>query len=492
MNEYLRDDCRPAVSSPAASDIVVASTSLAVLLGAESILGSNGHLISGRLNIPEYQRPYRWQTRHLKRLLDDLSEFFSPAADVVVPQHDFYLGSIIVHQTRESGRRKDQLNIIDGQQRLTSMALLAFTLGERALANSLSLVAPETQKRAHLNLKWLKQQQLPMVDFSRVNITLVVTRSEDDAYRFFETQNSGGVRLGGADIIKAHHLRVVSQEDQDDHARRWEAWGDLGALIDAVMKARHWQALNWRELSSQRQPVQAREEVVSELAERTGRGADLAYRTVTVSHDQNGQTQHMASYGYAMRQPLNAGVNAIHYLAYIQSLRERLLVTRSEKGLASFYEFYDVLVVRANGSQFLRKLFDCAVLLYASQFGCRQLPEAGLWLYRVVFAPRVMNEKTVREDTAQSFVRDNPILDWIAGSFSHNQLIETLKAFSYRVSNRLDDNSVKYRFVRAVQAYFSIPQVQPGDQLSDAYDNELKQAISHKLETLRLGYGDAQ
>lgn len=492
MNEYVKDEYRPAVSRPDASDIVVASTSLAALLGAEPIPGNDGHLISGRLNIPEYQRPYRWQTRHVKRLLDDLAEFFSPAADAVVPQHDFYLGSIIVHQAREPGRRKDKLNIIDGQQRLISMALLAYAQGERALANSLSLVAPETQKQAQLNLRWLDQQQLPVVDFSRVNITLVVTRSEDDAYRFFETQNTGGVRLSGADIIKAHHLRAVPQVDQDDHARRWEAWGDLSALMDAVMKARHWQALKWRDLSSQRQPAQAREEIVFELAERTGRGADLAYRTVTVSHDHNGQTQHMASCGYVMRQPLNAGANLIHYLAYFQDLRESLLITRHQKSIAPFYELYDSLVLKANGSQFLRKLFDCTVLLYASQFGCKQLTEAGFWLFRVVFAPRVMNEKAVRESTAQSFAREIPVLDWIAGSFTHEQVIETLKTFSYHVTNRLDDNSVKYRFVRAVQEYFSIPQVQPGEQLSDAYDNELKQAISKKLETLRLHHGDAQ
>ncbi|GJN55057.1 hypothetical protein CF344_17775 [Pseudomonas aeruginosa] len=492
MNEWLKDEYKPAASSPSSPDIVVASTSLAALLGGEPILGSNDQLISGRLNIPEYQRPYRWQTKHLKRLLDDLTEFFSPAANVALPQHDFYLGSIIVHQTREQGRRKEVLNIIDGQQRLISMALLAYLLDERALANSVSLVAPETQKRAHLNLKWLEQQQLPEVDFTRVNVTLVVTRLEDDAYRFFETQNTGGVRLGGADIIKAHHLRAVPQEDQDDHARRWEAWGDLSDLIDAVMKARHWQTLNWRGLSGQDQPVQAREEVVTELAERTGRGIDLAYRTVIISPTRSGQTLHMASCGYTMRQPLNAGVNAIHYLEYFQNLRERLLVTRREKGLAPFYDFYDDLVVKANGSKFLRKLFDCAVLLYASKFGYRQLPEAGPWLFQVVFAPRVINEKAVREDTAQSFVRTTPLLDWIAGSFTHDQLIETLKGFSYRVSNRVDNNSVKYRFVRAVQTYFSIPSIQPGEQLSDDYDTQLKQAITLKLETLRLNQGDAQ
>ena len=45
----------------------------------------------------------------------------------------------------------------------------------------------------------------------QIEFTLVITQSEDDAYQFFETQNTGGVRLSGPDIIKAHHLRAIDK-----------------------------------------------------------------------------------------------------------------------------------------------------------------------------------------------------------------------------------------------------------------------------------------
>lgn len=480
MTQPLKDEVQALLSGLAMSDIVVASTSVAALLSGESILGSDDCQIEGRLTVPEYQRPYRWQIKHLQRLLNDLTEYFSPSEGSTSPTHDFYLGSIIVHQSRPPRMRSDVLNIIDGQQRLITLALLAHVLKQRELAKGIELDSPESQVRALSNLRWLEQQTLPAVDFSRINITLVVTRSEDDAYRFFETQNTGGVRLDGPAILKAHHLRGVSRQEQDRQARRWEAWGKLDDTMDALMKARHWQQLKWRRLSNHRLPLQMREEIVSELAERTGQGGDIAYRPARICHAGLGQALHIEN-GYAMRQPINAGTNAIHFFNYFHELRRRVLVLREDSHLLGFHRFYDDLVVKANGSEFLRKLYDSAVLLYVSQFGERGLLEAGCWLFRVVFSARLSNEKAVRESTAQSFAKDNPVLDWVASSYTHDELMETLQRFSYVISERLDANSVKFRFVRTVQAYFSMTVNQPGEALKVEFDDELKRAISRVL-----------
>lgn len=491
MTQPLKDEVQALQSGLATPDIVVASTSVAALLGGQTLRGSDDRHIEGRLTIPEYQRPYRWQIKHLQRLLNDLTEYFSPPAGATPPEHNFYLGSIIVHQSRPSRMRTDILNIIDGQQRLITLALLAHVLKQRELAKGIELASPESQTRALHNLRWLEQQTLPAVDFSRINITLVVTRSEDDAYRFFETQNTGGVRLDGPAILKAHHLRGVSRQEQDKQARRWEAWGQLDDTMDALMKARHWQQLKWRSLSNHRQPLQMREEIVAELAERTGVGQDVAYRTARVRHFGQGQALQVNS-GYAMRQPINAGANAIHYFDYFHGLRQAVLIRRDDDSLAPFHQFYDELVVRANGSEFLRKLFDCAALLYVSQFGRQGLLEVGYWLFRAIFSPRLSNEKAVRESTAQSFAEHNPVLDWIACSYTHNELIDILQRFSYSISERLDANSVKYRFVRTVQAYFSMGLSEPDEVLQADFDVELKQVISRMLEKRSSNQAGAQ
>ena len=71
--------------------------------------------IQGQLFIPEYQRPYVWKERQINKLLDDLVEY-NNNTDLDKPL--FYVGSIIVHQT------KGKLKIIDGQQRTTTLLLI--------------------------------------------------------------------------------------------------------------------------------------------------------------------------------------------------------------------------------------------------------------------------------------------------------------------------------------------------------------------------------
>ena len=151
MTQYLKTEVQP-LSDLVSSEIVVASTSIATLLGGELISGSDRSSISGRLSIPEYQRPYRWQVKHLQRLLLDLTEYFPRSNDATPPKHDFYLGSIILHQSRPARKHTDVLSIIDGQQRLITLALLAHVLKQRDLAKGIELTSPESQSRALYNL----------------------------------------------------------------------------------------------------------------------------------------------------------------------------------------------------------------------------------------------------------------------------------------------------------------------------------------------------
>jgi uncharacterized protein with ParB-like and HNH nuclease domain len=91
-------------------------------------------LLNGaKYSIDYYQREYKWQSKQLTELLDDLSTAF---LDGYKPEHDraevqkyghYFLGSIIV--SSRDGRNY----IIDGQQRLTTLTLLLIYLHRRQL-----------------------------------------------------------------------------------------------------------------------------------------------------------------------------------------------------------------------------------------------------------------------------------------------------------------------------------------------------------------------
>lgn len=71
--------------------------------------------------IPDYQRPYAWGTEECCTLWDDLYNFAIPDdnPDIFCDQEEYFLGPIVTFKND-----KKKLEIIDGQQRLTTLMLL--------------------------------------------------------------------------------------------------------------------------------------------------------------------------------------------------------------------------------------------------------------------------------------------------------------------------------------------------------------------------------
>ncbi len=81
------------------------------------------------LNIPNYQRPYKWERRNIRNLFYDIREA------IALEKKEYRIGTIILHNN------DDQADIVDGQQRLISISLfLLLTNNENELpigANSI-------------------------------------------------------------------------------------------------------------------------------------------------------------------------------------------------------------------------------------------------------------------------------------------------------------------------------------------------------------------
>jgi uncharacterized protein with ParB-like and HNH nuclease domain len=69
--------------------------------------------------IPDYQRPYAWQVEQAAQLLEDLVEALDRGDD-----EPYFLGSVVLVKRRESS----DAEVIDGQQRLTTLTILLAVL----------------------------------------------------------------------------------------------------------------------------------------------------------------------------------------------------------------------------------------------------------------------------------------------------------------------------------------------------------------------------
>ena len=84
-----------------------------------------------RYNIDYYQREYRWERRQVAQLLDDLFGSFGEShkpgnlREDVAKYGQYFLGPVILTQ------REAITDIIDGQQRLTTLTLLLIALYHR-------------------------------------------------------------------------------------------------------------------------------------------------------------------------------------------------------------------------------------------------------------------------------------------------------------------------------------------------------------------------
>ena len=99
------------------------------------------------------------------------------------------------------------------------------------------------------------------------------------------------------------------------------------------------------------------------------------------------------------------------------------------------------------------------MLIYISQFGEEQLDIAAKKLFRVIYSPRVSNQKAVRENSISAFVRDNPVLDWITASYTPYMCFDYLDRFSFKTDPAnlaANKKSVKKRFIFKVLSHFKM------------------------------------
>ena len=71
--------------------------------------------------IPEYQRPYRWGENECDTLWTDIKNFFNEKRKNDDAPKEYFIGTIV---TCTDEANKNEINIIDGQQRMTSIFLV--------------------------------------------------------------------------------------------------------------------------------------------------------------------------------------------------------------------------------------------------------------------------------------------------------------------------------------------------------------------------------
>lgn len=137
----------------------------------ETLLGSGK---SKPFVIPEYQRPYAWTDEQVETLFEDLWEFTATSGGTE-RESSYFLGSVVSYENKDG-----EQEIIDGQQRITSLFLLL-----RAIYTKL-IATPVSERTAEANnfigkiepTIWRTNKLTGTVDFKNILLTSRVVNND--------------------------------------------------------------------------------------------------------------------------------------------------------------------------------------------------------------------------------------------------------------------------------------------------------------------------
>ena len=124
--------------------------------------------------IPEYQRPYAWISEQVETLFEDLWEFTTTSGGTE-RDGSYFLGSIVSYEN-ENGEQE----IIDGQQRITSLFLLLRAIYTKLISTSESERTPEAANfigKIEPSI-WRTNKLTGKVDYKNILLTSRVVNNE--------------------------------------------------------------------------------------------------------------------------------------------------------------------------------------------------------------------------------------------------------------------------------------------------------------------------
>lgn len=206
-------------------------------------------LKKGNLRIPSYQRPYKWNRKHIRNLFYDLRD--------AMGKKEYQIGSVILH------KNDGHLDIVDGQQRLISISLFLHSLddlenykGANQLLSAEEFGELSCYHASENYNEWKNLTQLvgeneakDICNFLLENCAVsVITMPQErlsEAFQLFDSQNNRGKSLEPHDLLKAYHLRKQDSEDERI-VEKWEQFVEdkelsLKELFDKhLFRMRRW------------------------------------------------------------------------------------------------------------------------------------------------------------------------------------------------------------------------------------------------------------
>lgn len=399
------------------------------------------------IKIPDYQRPYVWNDEKVDTLINDLQYHIEHNSG-----QSYYMGSILFF-CKNGG-----YEIIDGQQRLTSLLILdkIANNGQSILARFPDKVqfffnSPISKKNIvevknfvnDYKIDWLQNNWNTVIN--DLAFSVIVTNRQDDAFSFFETQNNRGVKLGAADYLKSFHLRELREEEgkQVSFAKQWDA-NNTNQFLNYLFNKVIWRGRSWKGSNVW---YESQDDVLQEFQKKT-RDPEIKnqvqiFPTVknkiahAIQYDENdgilldtspiALKSHAINYPFALRQPIEKGIGFFLYSERYAAMYHFLFHTEHSQNseLFKFKDFYKAVYSLSGMSEYLKSLYRLCTVLYFDKFESKEIDKFAKYLDYYIGVYRV-ELSSIYDKTAIRILRDKKqnLLDIISQAFIPEQVFD--------------------------------------------------------------------
>ena len=313
-----------------------------------------------KLDIPDYQRPYKWTIQNITDLLGDITNSIIDA-DRYRTGFKYRIGTIIIHNT-DNG----VADVVDGQQRIISLTLIKQCI-EPGFTSSIlekDFVNKVTQTNIHNNYNFIREwfslkndeakEQFRKAFAEILEVVVISVDKVEEAFQLFDSQNTRGKELDPHDLLKAYHLREMKKYPYEmEHAvTKWEAkdTSQIRDLFDLYL----FPIWNWS------RGIKSRPFTAKEIDTYKGIAEESSYSYA--------RRASKAMPYFQITEPFIAGNDFFEMVEhYIYLLRDVKSEIDNNKAFSSIKE---VLQTKSGSAGFgyTKNLFYCALLCYYDKF----------------------------------------------------------------------------------------------------------------------------
>ena len=366
------------------------------------------------LEIPSYQRPYKWTEKNVNQLIDDIIENSGENKSA------YRLGTLVLYE------KGNILEIVDGQQRTITLALIAYSIFENIkksenkdkvdyllqLGQKMDSFYPKFQlnfqhkltlNNIAENARIIKRRfndfckESILFFYKKCELVCVTLSDLTEAFQFFDSQNARGKELEPHDYLKAYHLREMSnfssEEEKRNDVRLWEEMEtqELKELFSKYLYRIKMWGNNYSALYFTKDDVDIFKGVSPDIHEEYPFARIYRIANYYIEDYNNSCYQkinrNLNHYPFQIDNPIINGNRFFQMISYYKNLVDSIKNLNNDtcKQILSTINNYEG--ANRKGDKAVRGMFYTALLYYVDRFGYAEIEKAiiiiFLWAYRL-------------------------------------------------------------------------------------------------------------